>query len=142
MRWRVAIVLAVAAVTAVCARPQGPAAVAPHGPATARRDPREAALFRRLGCADCHAISALGVRAPHDVGPDLTFAYGDVVIRYGVNLESFLANPSGVMRLMLAAHLDLGPPQRDSIVQILRRLHAERRADAGELMAPHAGRRP
>ena len=87
-------------------------------------------LFRRLGCSDCHAVTALGIRATHDVGPDLTYAYTDVVTRYGVNLESFLANPTGVMRLMLGAHIDLTVADRDSIVTILKDLHLRYRADA------------
>jgi mono/diheme cytochrome c family protein len=92
--------------------------------------PAGAQLFARLGCSDCHAVTALGVRAMHDVAPDLTFAYADVVDRYGVNLESFLANPSGVMRLMLGAHIDLTVADRDSIVTILKGLHDRQRADA------------
>jgi hypothetical protein len=67
----------------------------------------------------------------HDVGPDLTFAYGDVVNRYGMTLEAFLANPTGVMRLMLGAHLGMTTADRDSVVAILKRLHVQQRADAG-----------
>jgi hypothetical protein len=95
-------------------------------------DPR-ADLFVRRGCSDCHAIVGLGVKASADVGPDLTYAYGDVVIRYGTSLESFLENPTGVMRLMLAAHLHLRPSERDSMVQVLKGLYVERSA---ELEAP------
>ena len=114
-----------AIVTAACAAPPSRAsAVSAPAPAP------EARLFARLGCNDCHAVSALGVRAVHDVGPDLTFAYGDVVTRYGVNLETFLANPTGVMRLMLGAHLKLTVADRDSVVAILKALHAEQRAEA------------
>lgn len=91
------------------------------------RDPR-AAIFIRRGCNDCHAIAALQVRAAHDVAPDLTYAYGDVLIRYGVDLETFLAQPSGVMRLMLGSHIHLSTVDRDSIVQTLRALHVQRTA--------------
>lgn len=112
-------------------------------------DPR-AAIFVQRGCTECHAISALGVSATRDVGPDLTFAYADVVNRYGVNLESFLSNPTGVMRLMLASHLHLSVADRDSIVHILKGLYDERRADMDdevpsfppELSRPRALPRP
>jgi hypothetical protein len=93
------------------------------------RDPR-AAIFLQRGCSECHAISALQVRASKDVGPDLTYAYGDVVIRYGVDLEAFLDHPTGVMRLMLASHLHLSAVDRDSILHVLKGLYLERRADA------------
>lgn len=113
----------VAIATAACATTPPLRAPAPPAPAAQR-------LFARLGCNDCHAVSALGVRAVHDVGPDLTFAYSDVVTRYGVNLETFLANPTGVMRLMLGAHLELTVADRDSVVAILKALHVEQRAEA------------
>ncbi len=94
----------------------------------AQVDPR-ADLFVRRGCSECHAISALRVKASSDVAPDLTFAYADVMNRYGINLESFLNDPRGVMRLMLASHLRLTVADRDSMVHILRGLYVERRAD-------------
>jgi hypothetical protein len=91
-------------------------------------DPR-ATLFVRRGCTECHAISGLGVKAKSDVGPDLTFAYADVFVRYGVTLESFLANPAGIMRLVLAAHLRLTAAEQDSILHVLKGLYDERQAD-------------
>ena len=108
----------------------------------AQTDPR-ARIFVERGCRDCHAISALKMKASTDVGPDLTYAYGDVLRRYGLNLESFMANPTGVMRLMVASHLRLSMADRDSIVVLLRGLYEERRADAEtgipNLPVPHAG---
>jgi len=97
--------------------------------ARAQVDPR-GRIFVERGCGDCHAVSALRIKAAADVGPDLTYAYGDVLRRYGLNLESFMANPPGVMRLMLASHLRLTVADRDSIVVLLRGLYEERRADA------------
>ena len=96
--------------------------------AAVRPDPR-ARIFVQRGCNECHAISGLGTVAAKDAGPDLTFAYADVVVRYGVNLESFLKDPSGVMRLMLASHLHLSMTDRDSMLIILKGLYQERRAD-------------
>jgi hypothetical protein len=96
--------------------------------AAVRPDPR-ARIFVQRGCTECHAISGLGAVAAKDVGPDLTFAYADVGVRYGVNLESFLKDPSGVMRLMLASHLHLTITDRDSMLIILKGLYEERRAD-------------
>jgi hypothetical protein len=108
-------VAGVAALTTLAARTRSPAAA----------DPRSA-IFIRRGCNECHAISAFKIPALHDVAPDLTYAYGDVVLRYGVDLETFLDNPSGVMRLMLGSHIRLSPVDRDSIVQVLKGLYAQR----------------
>jgi hypothetical protein len=99
------------------------------GPGVAQTDPR-AQIFVQRGCSDCHAVTALRVKASADVGPDLTYAYGDVLRRYGLNLESFMANPPGVMRMMVASHIGLTVADRDSIVGLLRRLYQERTADA------------
>jgi len=128
----VAVMVAVAGLAAHTAESRG--SQAPTGlRADDRRDPR-AAIFIRRGCTECHAIAALGVAARADVGPDLTFAYADVLIRYDANLESFFYNPTGVMRLMLASHLRVSAADRDSMVQILRGLYLERRADMDEVV--------
>jgi len=95
------------------------------------QDPR-AAIFVTRGCAECHAIAALGVKATNDVGPDLTFAYADVVNRYGVGLAWFLENPRGLMGFVLAAHLHLVASDRDSMSHTLEALYNERLADMDE----------
>lgn len=89
--------------------------------AAAQSDPR-AGIFLQHGCNRCHGAWALGIKPRSDVGPDLTFAYVDVTNRYGVTLEAFLTDPSGVMRLMLASHLHLTVADRDSIAHILKGL--------------------
>jgi hypothetical protein len=89
-------------------------------------DPR-AEIFVRRGCTECHAISAFHVKAIHDVGPDVTLAYGDVVNRHGVSLEAFLYEPRGLMRMMLASHLQLTSVDRDSMILILGALYKVRR---------------
>jgi mono/diheme cytochrome c family protein len=106
------------------------AAVAMRAPLAGQgQEDRRADVFVRQGCNDCHAIAGLGVRASADVGPDLTFAYADVPLRYGVSLESFLDNPTGIMRLVFASHVRLPAADRDSILETLRALYLERRAD-------------
>ena len=104
-------------------------------------DPR-AVIFLQRGCNECHAIAALGVRAKADVGPDLTFAYADVLIRYGTNLETFLGSPTGVMEMVLSGHPVLTAVDRDSIVTILRALYLERRAEMDEEIPSSPPARP
>ena len=106
-------------------------------PATAEvtqpTDPR-AALFVRKGCPQCHSISALGVKSPAEIGPDLTIAYTDVQSRFGVELEEFLKNPTGTMQVVLSSQIKLSPEERDSVIHILKELHedADDAADAGK----------
>ena len=101
------------------------------------RDPR-ATIFVARGCNQCHGVRALGVKSESDVGPDLTFAYADVVNRYGMTLAAFLDEPSGVMRLMLASHLHLTPADRDSIARVLQRVYAEHLAELKDEVPPIA----
>jgi hypothetical protein len=105
------------------------------------RDPR-ATIFVARGCNQCHGIRALGVKSKSDVGPDLTFAYADVVNRYGMSLAAFLNDPSGVMRLMLASHLHLTLEDRDSIARVLQRVCAEHVAELKDEVPPIARATP
>lgn len=88
-------------------------------------DPR-AALFVEKGCPQCHSISALGIKSPAEVGPDLTLAYADVQTRFGLKLDQFLAAPTGTMQMVLSSMIKLTPAERDSIIHILKELHEER----------------
>jgi len=93
-------------------------------PVTPPTDPR-AALFVRKGCPQCHTISALGVKSPAEIGPDLTYAYSDVQSRFNMTLEEFLKNPTGTMQLVLSSQIKLSPEERDSVIHILKELHED-----------------
>jgi mono/diheme cytochrome c family protein len=97
-------------------------AAAPPPPATTSSDPR-AAIFVRKGCPQCHTISALGVKSPTELGPDLTYAYTDVQNRFSMKLEEFLKNPTGTMQVVLSSQIKLSPEERDSVIHILKGLH-------------------
>jgi len=103
----------------------GMAASAP--PTITGNDPR-AYLFIQKGCPTCHSISALGVKSGTDVGPDLTYAYADVVNRFNEPLEQFLPNPTGTMQMVLSQLIKLSPEERDSVIHILKRLHDDQAA--------------
>lgn len=106
---------------------RAPAALAPGlppGDVQSTGDPR-AALFLEKGCPQCHSISALGVKSPNDIGPDLSIAYTDVQNRFGVKLDQFLPNPTGTMQMVLGQLIKLTPAERDSVIHILTRLHEE-----------------
>lgn len=134
-RWIVGSVLALGALTACGgddrpaastrgeASPAGPVAAAPAGPA-ASVEPR-AAIFVEKGCPQCHSISALGVKSPAEIGPDLTLAYEDVQTRFNMKLAEFLEHPTGTMQVVLGSQIQLSPAERDSIVRILTGLHEE-----------------
>ena len=96
----------------------------PTPPPTTSSDPR-AGIFVRKGCPQCHTISALGVKSPTELGPDLTFAYSDVQSRFNMKLEEFLKNPTGTMQVVLSSQIKLSPEERDSVIHILTELHED-----------------
>ena len=106
------------------AMPTLPGMAASPPPTITGNDPR-AYLFIRKGCPTCHTISALGVKSGTEVGPDLTYAYADVVSRFNEPLEQFLPNPTGTMQMVLSTLIKLTPEERDSVIHILKRLHDE-----------------
>jgi hypothetical protein len=99
-----------------------PSAGSPIATSKAPSDPR-AAIFVEKGCPQCHTISALGIKSPAEIGPDLTFAYSDVQSRFNMKLDEFLKNPTGTMQVVLSSQIKLTPEERDSIIEILEDIH-------------------
>jgi cytochrome c551/c552 len=118
-------------------RQAGTAAGTTAAASGAPTDPR-AAIFVSKGCPQCHSISALGVKSPAEVGPDLAVAYEDVRNRFGVELEEFLHNPTGTMQVVLSSSIQLSPAERDSIIKILKGLHEEREERAEQSTKPQS----
>jgi cytochrome c2 len=101
---------------------------------TPRTDPRTAeelraeaemksgpgAWFVQTGCFVCHSVSALGVKSPAQIGPDLSIAVEDVQKRFGVTIDDFLRNPTGTMSVVLSRQIILTPEQKQVAVQKLR----------------------
>ena len=87
--------------------------------------------FVQTGCFVCHSISALGVKSPAQIGPDLSTAVEDVQSRFGVTLDDFLANPTGTMSVVLSRQIILTPEQKQVAVQKLREAFAEYQRQRG-----------
>ena len=100
---------------------------------TVQTNPR-ARLFEARGCADCHAIAQLKVKAKADVGPDLSSAYVQVPYRYGMTLERFFDEPVGIMRMVLGVHTQLPRAESDSLVRLFRDLYTEHLARQDSLV--------
>ena len=49
------------------------------------------AWFVKTGCFVCHSISALGVKSPAQIGPDLSTAVEDTQARFGRTVDDFPA---------------------------------------------------
>ena len=96
--------------------------------------------FVQTGCFVCHSISALGVRSPAQIGPDLSTAVEDVQSRFGVTVDQFLANPTGTMSVVLTRQIVLTPEQKQIAIQKLREAFAEYQRQRGAKVTAAGGR--
>jgi cytochrome c551/c552 len=94
--------------------------------------------FVKTGCFVCHSISALGVKSPAQIGPDLSVAVEDVQSRFGRTIDDFLRAPTGTMSVVLSRQIILTPEQKAVAVQKLREAFAEHQKQkaAGQGAAP------
>ena len=83
------------------------------------------AWFVKTGCFVCHSISALNVKSPAQIGPDLSMAVEDVQARFGKTIDDFLAAPTGTMSVVLSRQIILTPEQKEEAVRMLRLAFAE-----------------
>jgi cytochrome c2 len=83
------------------------------------------AWFVKTGCFVCHSISALGVRSPAQIGPDLSTAVDDVQSRFGRTVDDFLAAPTGTMAVVLSRQIVLTPAEKAIAIEKLREAFAE-----------------
>jgi cytochrome c551/c552 len=107
-------------------------------PLTAQEVAEEAAMkngpgawFVKTGCFVCHSISALGVRSPAQIGPDLSTAVEDVQARFGRTVDDFLAAPTGTMAVVLSRQIILTPQEKAVAVAKLREAFAEHQKQKG-----------
>jgi cytochrome c2 len=83
------------------------------------------AWFVKTGCFVCHSVSALGVKSPAQIGPDLSTAVEDVQTRFGRTLDDFLREPTGTMSVVLSRQIVLTPEQKAVAVEKLREAFQE-----------------
>ncbi|MEP7116675.1 MAG: c-type cytochrome [Acidobacteriota bacterium] len=92
--------------------------------------------FVQTGCFVCHSVAALGVKSPAQIGPDLSTAVEDVQSRFGMTLDTFLANPTGTMSVVLSRQIILTPEQKQTAIQKLREAFAEHQRQRGAAATP------
>jgi cytochrome c2 len=81
--------------------------------------------FVQTGCFVCHSISALKVKSPAQIGPDLSTAVEDTQSRFGMTVDDFIMNPTGTMSVVLSRQIVLDTEQRKVAIQKLREAYAE-----------------
>ena len=78
------------------------------------------AFFVKKNCFVCHSVSALGINAAAQIGPDLSFAVTDVQSRFGRTLDDFLARPTGTMEVVLSTMITLTDTERKEAIEKIR----------------------
>lgn len=91
------------------------------------------AFFVQKTCFICHSVSTLGIESAAKIGPDLADAVADVPRRFGLPLESFLANPTGTMSVVLSTQIHLTPEEKQTAIEKIkiayqRKLEREKKA--------------
>ncbi len=128
-----------------------PATYMPGAPRTDPQTPQEiedekrmltgpGAWFVKTGCFVCHNVSALGVKSPAQIGPDLSIAVEDVQSRFGRTVDDFLRAPTGTMSVVLSRQIVLTPEQREVAIQKVREAYAEHQRLEAAAKAPLPGR--
>jgi cbb3-type cytochrome oxidase cytochrome c subunit len=95
------------------------------------------AWFVKTGCFVCHSVSALGVKSPAQIGPDLSTAVDDVQSRFGRTVDDFLAAPTGTMSVVLSRQIILTPAEKAVAIEKLREAFAvyQQQKAAGKIAA-------
>lgn len=86
------------------------------------------AFFVEKTCFVCHSVSAFGIEAAAQIGPDLTFAVEDVQKRFGRTLDDFLHAPTGTMSVVLSKQIILTKEELDEAIRLLRLAYEQRPA--------------
>jgi cytochrome c2 len=82
------------------------------------------AWFVKTGCFVCHNVSALGVKSPAQIGPDLSIAVEDVQARFGRTVDDFLRAPTGTMSVVLSRQIILSPAELEVAISKVREAYA------------------
>jgi cytochrome c2 len=110
--------------------PRSDAQTAEEKEAERRMKEGPGAWFVKTGCFVCHSISALGVKSPAQIGPDLSTAVEDVQSRFGKTVDDFLREPTGTMAVVLSRQIILTPEEKEVAVSKLREAYAEHQKQA------------
>jgi cbb3-type cytochrome oxidase cytochrome c subunit len=82
-------------------------------------------FFVEKTCFVCHSVTAFNVKSPTNIGPDLTKAPEDVVKRFGVQLEEFLAHPRSTMEIVLSSQIKLTPEEILQAISLVKQAYEE-----------------
>jgi hypothetical protein len=81
--------------------------------------------FVETGCFACHNVSVYGVKAMVPTGPDLAIAAADVQTRFGMSLDEFWRQPTGMMMIVRSQMIKLSPEEEAKALHLLKEAYEE-----------------
>ncbi|MDS9472931.1 cytochrome C [Sporosarcina pasteurii] len=81
-------------------------------------------IFNTNSCLSCHAVSSLGLEGGI-TGPDLSNSYTDIEGKHGVDLDSFLKEPTSAVMTGVIEGNPLSDEDRAEIVDLLKKASEE-----------------
>ncbi|AOV09007.1 hypothetical protein BI350_00565 [Sporosarcina ureilytica] len=81
-------------------------------------------IFNTNSCLSCHAVSSLGLEGG-TTGPDLSKSYADIEGKHGVDLDSFLQEPTSAVMTGVIEGSPLSDEDRAEIVELLKKASEE-----------------
>lgn len=79
-------------------------------------------IFSKNSCLSCHAVDSLNI-AGGATGPDLSGAYGGVEDKHGIDLDSFLQNPTSAVMSGVIEGNPLSDEERKEIIEALQKAY-------------------
>ncbi len=83
----------------------------------------DGAFFVENSCFICHSIKGFNIKSPTDKGPDLSYAPEDVRARFSKDLEEFIFNPTGTMKIIFESQIVLTDEQKWEAIDKIRKAY-------------------
>jgi hypothetical protein len=83
----------------------------------------DGAFFVENSCFICHSIKGFNIKSPTEKGPDLSYAPDDVRARFSRDLEDFIFDPTGTMKIIFESQIVLTDEQKWEAIEKIRKAY-------------------
>ncbi len=83
----------------------------------------DGAFFVENSCFICHSIKGFNIKSPTEKGPDLSYAPDDVRARFSRDLEDFIFEPTGTMKIIFESQIQLSDEQKWEAIEKIRKAY-------------------
>lgn len=83
----------------------------------------DGAFFVENSCFVCHSVKGFNIKSPTEKGPDLSYAPEDVRARFSKDLEEFIFDPTGTMKIIFESQIVLTDEQKWEAIDKIRKAY-------------------